>query len=39
MKKTVKKIVNFFKALFDISDCIEAGVVSFEGEGRNKYGK
>ena len=39
MKKIIIKITNFFKGLFDISDCIEAGAVSFEGQGRDKYGK
>ena len=39
MKKAIKNIINFIKDLFDISDCIETGAVSFEGQGRNKYGK
>ena len=39
MKKAIKNIINFIKDLFDISDCIEAGAISFEGQGRDKYGK
>lgn len=39
MRKIITKIANFFKRLFDISDCVEAGAVSFEGQGRDKYGK
>lgn len=39
MKRIINKIANFFKGLFNISDCIEAGAVSFEGQGRDKYGR
>jgi hypothetical protein len=38
----LKKIFNFIKSLFDGSarrEAIEAGVVSYEGQGRDKYGK
>ena len=38
----MKKFVLFIKSLFDGSamrEAIENGAVSFEGQGRNKYGK
>lgn len=38
----MKKIFTFIKSLFDGSarkEAIEAGAVSYEGQGRNKYGK
>ena len=38
----MKKILAFIKSLFDGSarkEAIEAGAVSYEGQGRNKYGK
>lgn len=38
----MKKFVLFIKSLFDGSamrEAIEGGAVSFEGQGRNKYGK
>lgn len=45
MKKLIvilKKCFSFVKSLFDGSamrEAIEAGAVSFEGQGRDKYGK
>lgn len=45
MKKLIvilKKCFYFIKSLFDGSamrEAIEAGAVSFEGQGRDKYGK
>lgn len=38
----MRKIFAFIKSLFDGSarrEAIEAGAVSYEGQGRNKYGK
>lgn len=41
-KNTMKKIITLFKALWNgtaLNNAIENGLVSFEGQGRNKYGK
>jgi hypothetical protein len=38
----MKKLWNFIKSLLDGSarrEAIEGGAVSYEGQGRNKYGK
>ena len=38
----MKKILAFIKSLFDGSarkEAIEAGAISYEGQGRDKYGK
>jgi hypothetical protein len=38
----MKKFILFIKSLFDGSamrEAIEGGAVSFEGQGRDKYGK
>lgn len=38
----MKKFFAFIKSLFDGSamrEAIDSGAVSFEGQGRNKYGK
>ena len=38
----MKKLFNIIKSLFNdnaLQECINNGLVSFEGQGRNKYGK
>ena len=35
----MKKIVSFIRSLFDVRAYVDAGILDFSGQGRDKYGK
>ena len=35
----MKKLIEFIRSLFDTKYFVDAGVIDYSGQGRNKYGK